>query len=207
MSKLSYSVVSVLGFFVFACGGGPNGNDGGTDASNSDAAQADAASDAPKPIDAGKNDASPALVAQCQTQANNFATLCAGDDIRPCLWGAYAQLCESGQTQLLVDSMNCLDQNTCRTFSDANGGVACLDTTHSSEESISSRNYITTTCNTCGNGNCVDAAGVAEIFPYLTDADIAALSSCQGNACDINAVIQSCAATIPDIALFLACVQ
>ena len=177
------------------------GNDASTDAAS------DAKSDAPIVVDAGKNDASPALVAQCQQQAQNFATLCAGDDVRPCMWNAYAALCASGPTQLLIDSMNCLDQNTCRTFSDANGGVSCLQTTHTSEESTASQNWITEVCSTCGGTNCSSSIGTAEIFPYLTDADIAALSSCQGSACDLNTMIKNCAGTIPDVALFLSCAQ
>ncbi len=160
----------------------------------------EAGADAPITSDAG-------LVAECQSQANHFATLCAGDDVRPCMWDAYAKLCVTGETQLLVDSMNCLDQTTCRTFSDANGGVACLDKTHASEESSASQSYITSTCTACKETDCAASVGVAEIFPYLTDTDIAALPACQKSACDLTTLVENCAATIPDLALFLACVK
>lgn len=176
--------------------------DAGSDASNDVAQKSDAPS-----TDAAKNDASPALVTQCQTLANKFAGLCSGDAPRPCLWNAYAELCQSGQTQLLIDSMNCLDQTTCRTFSDPNEGEACLDSTHASEEPIASQSFITQTCAACNQTNCAAGVGVAEIIPYLTDADVAALASCRGNACDLNTLVQNCAATIPDVALFLSCTQ
>ncbi len=212
MNKLSYGAFGL--FFLVACGGGGgNGNDGGSDASNGDSSASDssssdsAANDGATPTDAGKNDASPALVAQCQTLANKFAGLCSGDAPRPCLWNGYAQLCQSGQTQLLIDSMNCLDQTVCRLFSDPNEGEACLDTTHASEEPVASQNFITQTCAACNQTNCAAGVGVAEIIPYLTDADIAALASCRGNACDINTLVQNCAGAIPDVALFLSCTQ
>jgi hypothetical protein len=123
------------------------------------------------------------------------------------MWNAYAKLCETGDTKLLVDSMNCLDQSTCRTFSDANGGVACLDKIHASEESSASKGYIVDTCTTCMGTSCSASVGIAEIFPYLTDGDIAGLPACEKNACEITTLVKNCAATIPDIALFLACAK
>jgi hypothetical protein len=152
-------------------------------------------------------DASTALVAQCQTQAHHFATLCAGDDQRPCMWNAYAELCATGDTQLLIDSMNCLDQTTCRTFSDPNEGLACLDGVHGAHESPASTQFIIDTCTACGDTNCSSTVGPAEIFPYLTDADISSIASCRGTSCAIATVVQSCAATVPDLNLFLACTQ
>jgi hypothetical protein len=209
MKKLSCAVV-VVGFVV-ACSGNGGSGDAGSDASTkSDSPSANDASttkDAQALVDAAKNDASPTLVAQCQSMAQNFATLCAGDDVRPCLWNAYAALCASGQTQLLVDSMNCLDQTTCRTFSDPNEGETCLDTTHTNEESAVSSQYIVDTCNACGDSDCQAEVGVAEIFPYLTDTDITELAACQGNACDLDSVIANCAGSIPDVALFASCVS
>jgi hypothetical protein len=205
-----------FGFFLLcsACSGGGGGNDGGTDAStNADSSANDATSDSQASLDASNdagNDASAALIAQCQTQAQHFATLCAASAPRPCLWNAYAQLCATGQTQLLIDSMNCLDQNTCRTFSDANNGVSCLDTLHSTDESQASRQFIIDSCNACTDaGGCAASYGTAEIFPYLTDADIALLTSsnCRGTACTIDSAVQACASTVPDVNLFLACTQ
>ena len=160
--------------------------------------------------DAGDGSANPdaaALVAQCQTQAQHFATLCAGIDVRPCVWNAYGELCKTGDTQLLIDSMNCLDQSTCRTFSDPNEGAACLQTLHNSSESASSKQWLVDWCNACGGTSCSTSFADAEIFPYLTDSDIAALSGCQGSACSLGPLIQACAASVPDVDLFLACTQ
>ncbi len=215
MKKLSYGFFAV-GFLIACSGNGGTNGDAGSDAQNT--ADSSSPNDASKPSDASNNDASTTfdatpndasqtLIQQCQSMAQNYATLCAGDDVRPCLWNAYASLCVTGETQLLVDSMNCLDKNTCRTFSDANGGVSCLDTLHASEESQASQTFIVNDCTACNQTNCQAEVGVAEIFPYLTDADIAALSSCAGSACDLDTLIQNCASTVPDVNLFLSCAQ
>ena len=145
------------------------------------------------------------LVAQCAAQAKHFATLCAGDDIRPCLWNAYAELCATGKTQLLVDSMNCLDQTTCRTFSDPNEAATCLANVHATGESQASKDFIQNECTSCGSP-CPDIGGDAEIIPYLTDSDVASLSTCSPGACTIDAVVQQCA-SVPDMAYFAACVE
>ncbi len=180
----------------------------------SDAGLSDAGlSDAGSPVTASDASPSPdaasqaALVAQCEALARNFQTRCAGSDPRPCLWGAYAQLCATGQTQLLVDSMNCLDSTTCRSFSDSNGGAACLASVHASGETTEAKTFLQNECTVCG-GTCPLPVGTAEVFPYLTDADLASLSTCStalctyftdadagGNACPPNA----------DFALFSAC--
>ena len=193
MRKLSFEIMFLITLVGCSGSGGGGGGAGGGGGSGG--------------IGGGDNEASTGLVAQCQKQAQHFASLCAGDDVRPCTWNAYAKLCQTGETQLLVDSMNCLDQTTCRTFSDANGGVACLGKTHASEESSASSDYITSTCTACKQSNCSASVGIAEIFPYLTDADIAALATCQKNGCSITTLVENCAATIPDVALFLACVK
>ncbi|HEY1958799.1 MAG TPA: hypothetical protein VGH28_24460 [Polyangiaceae bacterium] len=143
------------------------------------------------------------LVAQCETQAQHFATLCAGDDIRPCLWNAYAKLCATGKTQLLVDSMNCLDQTTCRTFSDPNEAATCLSNVHATGESQASKDFVQNECTACGNP-CPTIGGDAEIVPYLTDADVASLASCSSGACTIDAVIQQCA-SVQDVGYFDVC--
>jgi len=155
------------------------------------------------PIDGGTTDGG--VVAQCEAQAQHFATLCAGDDIRPCLWNAYAKLCATGKTQLLVDSMNCLDQTTCRTFSDPNEAATCLANVHATGESQASKNFIQNECTSCGSP-CPDIGGDAEIIPYLTDSDVASLSACSSGACTIDAVVQQCA-SVPDMAYFAACVE
>ena len=127
--------------------------------------------------------ASPALIAQCQSMAQNFATKCAGDDQRPCLWAGYTKLCTVGQTQLLVDSMNCLDATTCRTFSDANEGATCLASVQTAGETAAAKMFIQTQCAQCGGSNCATAAGTAEIYPYLLDADLSATATCFAATC------------------------
>jgi hypothetical protein len=145
-----------------------------------------------------------ALVAQCQALASNFETRCAGDDTRRCTWGAYAKLCANGQAQLLVDSMNCLDSTTCRAFSDANAGNACLATVHRTGESTSARAYVESFCTACSGSNCSTVTGTAEILPYLSDADVTSLASCGGSACTFSTLLTSCA-SVPGLALFAAC--
>ena len=198
-----------MGLLCAACGssnGKRNSNGNGTDA-GTDAAQ-DAANDsaveASPNADGGVGDAG-SLVAECQTLAHHFATLCAGSDPRPCIWNAYADLCKTGQTQLLVDSMKCLDQTTCRTFSDPNQAATCLDTLHASSQSAAAKKYMSDTCTACNGTNCSQVVGTAEIFPYLGDADIASLSSCQGSACSVDGIVQACASSIPALQPFVAC--
>ena len=144
------------------------------------------------------------LVAQCQALASNFETRCAGDDTRRCTWGAYAELCGTGQPQLLIDSMNCLESTTCPAFSDANAGNACLATVHLSGESTSARTYLETFCTACGGSNCSTITGTAEILPYLSDADVTSLAGCRGSACTLSALVTSCG-SVPGVALFAAC--
>jgi hypothetical protein len=173
-----------------ACGGttGPGLGDGGPGATGSEGG------------------ASADLVAQCQALANNFGTLCMGDAPRPCMWSGYAKLCTSGRTQLLIDSMKCLDQTTCRTFSDPNQGEACLVSLHGTPASAASNMLIENMCAACGGTNCVEQDAIAEIVPYLTDGDVVALNACRGTACDLNAIVKSCA-SVPTVGLFSACVQ
>jgi len=211
---MNIHTLASLGLLVCACGGGGGDNDGGTDASNNaDSPANDASTDSKPTPDANGNDANidadATLIAQCQTQAQHFATLCAGSDPRPCLWNAYAQLCATGQTQLLIDSMSCLDQNTCRAFSDPNNGLACLNALHSTNESAASKQFIVDSCNACTDAGCATSYGVAEIIPYLSDADIAALesSNCVGTACTLDSAVQACASAVSDVNLFLACTK
>ena len=145
-----------------------------------------------------------ALIMRCQALANNFAAKCSFDIGRTCYWGAYAKLCATGETQLLIDSMNCLDSTTCRTFSDPNQGETCLNNLHTTSQSAAAKAYIQKTCTACGGTGCPAVNGTAEIFPYLTDADIGALAGCQGSACRLDTIAKACI-SIPDIQLFAAC--
>jgi hypothetical protein len=146
-----------------------------------------------------------ALVAQCQSLAMNFQTKCAGSAPRPCLWAAYGQLCKTGRTQLLIDSITCLDATTCRTFSDPNQAAQCLAGVHGTGESAAARAFLSDTCSACGQTGCsAPPTGTAEIYPYLTDADLMAVAGCRGSACTLDAIDKACA-QISDIAPFAAC--
>jgi len=144
------------------------------------------------------------LVAQCQAAANNFATLCAGSAPRPCFWTAYAKLCATGNTQLLVDSMKCLDNTTCRTFSDPNQGAACLAMVHTNGETDAAKTAVKVDCMQCQAPSCDTVTGTAEILPYLPDSDLSALPGCEGTTCDILAIPASCP-SIPELAPFATC--
>jgi hypothetical protein len=150
------------------------------------------------------------LVAECQALAQNFETKCAGSNPRPCLWSAYGKLCATGQTQLLIDSMNCLASTTCRTFSDPNSGQACLAQVHTNGESSAAKSFISQGCSACSQGCAM--FGTEEIFPYLSDADVASLSGCYPALCSLfggpDAGVDAGACfTNPDLALFVACVR
>ena len=144
------------------------------------------------------------MVAQCESLAANFATLCAGDPGRVCGWNAYGQLCRTGNAALLVASMSCLDQTVCRTFSDPNDGAACLTTAHASGETPAVRAAIESGCTACGGTGCTTVQGTAEILPYLSDADAAMFAGCRGTACSLVEVIAACS-TVPGFGLFSSC--
>jgi hypothetical protein len=151
---------------------------------------------------AGTGSGGGALVLACQSAASHFATLCAGSDPRPCYWNAYAKLCATGRTQLLVDSMKCLDNTTCRTFSDPNEAASCLAQLHAADESASAKTAIENACSSCGGSSCSTITGTAEILPYLADADLATLVSCASAGC---AGLAPACASDEALAPFVAC--
>lgn len=170
--------------------------------------------DAGLPDDGGRTDAGttadaggdvPALVAACQTRASLMATNCSDSDSRPCSWNAYRELCALGQTQLLLDSMECLSADTCRTFSDPNESLACLDATHEAGQSATARAVITALCESCGGSDCDRAWGAAELLPYLSDADLGLFEACRGTACTLDDMIDACRGSVPGLAAFEAC--
>jgi len=164
------------------------------------------AGDLSAPIDmaSGGSDGG-ALVAQCQAMANQFQTLCAGVTDRVCLWGAYSKLCAIGKTQLLIDSMKCLDNTTCRTFSDANMGAACLKALHGTAETVPAKVAIQSVCMDCKlKMDCATVDGQSELLPYLSDADLNAIPNCRGTACDYSPFVKACAA-LPGFVPFVPC--
>lgn len=175
--------------------------DGGVE-SGSDATVTDAMKDATTTNDASQPDA--AIVSTCQALANNFVTKCAGDAPRPCAWTAYAQLCATGQTQLLIDSMSCLDSTLCRLLSDPNEGEACLEAVHTNEQSTAAKSFLASFCTRCGGSNCSSVQATDEILPYLTDLDLAALSSCAPTACTLPEFISACP-SVANLQLFASC--
>jgi hypothetical protein len=201
---------------IVACGGDSHSNDdAGTDASLDHASPIDAAADVvndastppPDASDSSVVDAAPGSVAECQALANGFATRCAISPDRVCFWNAYAQLCATGHTQLLIDSMKCLDNTACRTFSDPNQGESCLQALHAQNDSAKAKAYDSAICTACGGQNCNVVNGTDELIPYLVDSDIDAFSTCAGAVCPSSSVLKSCGAPIPDVAPFAACAQ
>jgi hypothetical protein len=157
-----------------------------------------------------------ALVAQCQALAATFAQHChdeyTGDALTPdtervCIWNAYGQLCATGNTQLLVDSMNCFGQNpSCWTFSDSNSAATCLAAVHAAGETAATRSFFEQLCANCGGTGCDggDNAGQAELVPYLLDDTLSALGSCLGTQCPTADAGFSCPA-VPDYAAIFDC--
>jgi hypothetical protein len=150
------------------------------------------------------------LVAQCEALATTFVNQCnneySGDAHTPdtgrvCIWTAYRAMCQTGNTQLLVDSMNCFGANPhCWTFSDPNDTATCLARVHATEESAAARAFLQTLCTTCGSAGC-PMVGQAEVVPYLSDAKIAQLNGCWGGNCTTAGLVSMCSA-IPELALF-----
>jgi hypothetical protein len=153
-------------------------------------------------------DASAALVSQCESLASTLSAGCTtiGDASRACFYTAYGKLCRTGNTQLLVDSMNCVAGATCRSFSDPNDSAACLAQVHATGETTEVRAYIGRLCGACGGTNCGAVTGTAEIVPYLPDSDIGEVNACVGSDCAAAGIATSCSG-VPDVAPFAACPQ
>ncbi|HEX4513802.1 MAG TPA: hypothetical protein VH054_09710 [Polyangiaceae bacterium] len=181
---------------------GDGGVDGGGDATTIDASKDAATADGPTPNDASQPDA--ALVSACQSLASNFATKCGTDAPRPCAWAAYVKLCATGQPQLLIDSMSCLDSTLCRLLSDPNEGQACLETVHTNEQSTTAKSFLASFCTRCGGSNCSSVQATVEILPYLTDADLTELTSCAATACTLPEVLSACP-NVANLQLFASC--
>jgi hypothetical protein len=152
--------------------------------------------------------ASAALVSQCESLASTISAGCTttSDASRACYFTAYGKLCKTGNTQLLVDSMNCVKGASCRSFSDANDSASCLAQVHATGESAKAKATLTQLCTACGGTDCSTITGTAEVIPYLSDADLAAVPACTGSDCSAAGIGASCSA-IADIAMFAACPQ
>jgi hypothetical protein len=184
----------------------------GSSGSSSGGASSGDASDGLTDADAGP------LVAQCQALAMSFASTCyneyTGDTLTPdtervCIWQAYAHLCQTGRTQLLLDSMMCFGQNpSCWTFSDSNSARTCLNNVHAaSPPSAALVAFANRYCNACdAGGGCADAGaslsgGEAEVIPYMTDAQLTEISACLADASCSSSYLPACTA-VPELALF-----
>jgi hypothetical protein len=162
---------------------------------------------------AGDGPASSDLVAKCESLATSFAQICndeytgdahTPDTERVCIWTTYAQICRTGNTQLLVDSMNCFTGNpSCWIFSDPNSAAACLASVHASGESAAARALLQDVCTRCGATSC-STTGQAELFPYVSDSEIAAIRSCLGTGCTNAELLANCT-SVPDVSGIFAC--
>jgi hypothetical protein len=219
------AAIFALGSLWPACGG--PGSAVVQDAGSEDGSSASSSGGAAPPGDASDNatdaDAAPSadggpLVAECQALAMTFANTCydeyTGDTLTPdtervCIWQAYAHLCQTGRTQLLLDSMMCFGQNpSCWTFSDSNDAATCLNNVHAasppSPALVAFANQYCGACNT--GGGCADAGASlsgagAELFPYMTDAQLSQTSSCLADA-SCNASLPSACTAVPELAIF-----
>lgn len=163
---------------------------------------------------AGDAPASSDLVAKCVSLATSFAQICndeytgdahTPDTERVCIWNSYAQICRTGNTQLLLDSMNCFMGNpSCWIFSDPNNAATCLATVHASGESAAARALVQDECTRCGGTSCSTVTGQAELVPYVSDSEVAAIRSCLGTACTNAEILANCA-SVPDVASIYAC--
>ncbi len=205
MKPQNHALLPWLILLLLAVGCGTSTNAAGASAADTSSDLGLAGTDATADVPADATTTVTPLVAQCQAAAQNFATKCAGEAVRVCLWGAYGQLCATGHTQLLIDAMKCLDATTCRTFSDANEGNACLDALHGADDTAVAKTFDQTQCTACGGGQCATHPGTAEIFPYLPDADLTSAGKCGGDACTPDATYKACLGAIATAAPFMAC--
>jgi hypothetical protein len=153
-----------------------------------------------------------ALVAECQTLAATFVQHChdeySGDALAPdtqrmCIWTTYGRICETGNAQILLDSMRCFNGNpSCWTFSDSNSAASCLASVHASEDTPATRAFLAQLCDHCGGSACDGGAaqGQAELIPYVSSQELSAISSCLGTQCSVS----SCPAA-PDYAGIFGC--
>jgi hypothetical protein len=154
-----------------------------------------------------------ALVAQCESLAATFVSNCMNEYIqdvyspdtnRMCIWTAYGHMCRTGNTQLLVDSMNCFGTNPhCWTFSDPNDTAMCLANVHATGESAAAKSFLQQVCAQCGQPGCIPA-GQAEFFPYVSDTELAAVNACRGTACTSADLLANCS-SVPDVAAIFGC--
>jgi hypothetical protein len=161
----------------------------------------------------GSGAAAGALVSQCQALAMGFVANChdelgadgglTPDAARVCIWTAYSRLCATGNTKLLIDSMNCFNGNQyCWTFSDCNTACSCLDSLHAAEAPPATLALLRGQCTACGYTNCASVIGEAEVIPYLADATIATLAACAGDTCTNGDAGAQCRSLVPNASDF-----
>ena len=142
---------------------------------------------------------SDALIEECEAAALHRRDLCSGT--RVCLWEGYRRMCRTGNTQLLVDAMRCLHPTRCRTFSDPNRARACLERVVGGGTPASARTLLADVCVACGDPPERCTGGTAEIFPYLTDLETAAVRGCL-RTCSLRSIVEECAGTVESIGGF-----
>lgn len=148
----------------------------------------------------------PADVARCVERAEHFRDLCASangaTDERVRLWAGYAELCQTGNTELLLASLECLDETQCRTFTDPNEDAACLEVVHAGQPQPI-RDVLVDVCDRCGLADC--PAYRFEIYPYLPATEAAPLAACSAEAtCSADGLLAACERDIAQLAPFVA---
>jgi len=147
----------------------------------------------------------PEAIDACVALATTFRDHCAASngstDERVHLWNGYVALCRTGNTDLLLASMQCMDSTQCRAFSDANEGNACLDALHASMQPAPISHWLEGFCSRCGSPDC--PVGRAEIIPYLPASEEPSLATCSASAaCTIDGVVAACGASVPQLTPF-----
>jgi hypothetical protein len=135
---------------------------------------------------------------------------------RTCMWTTYAHICQTGRTQLLLDSMMCFGQNpSCWIFSDSNAAASCLDSVHAATAaSPALGTFAQRVCVGCDSGaTCTgDAAamytaeinaGRSELLPYVSDAELVQIATCATTSCPATIAVNC--ASMPDVAGTLNC--
>lgn len=151
-------------------------------------------------------EASGSDVARCIELATRFRDNCAapatGDADRVCLWDGYIELCETGDTELLIASMECLDETRCAAFSDAGEGDACLASVHAALRAAALGEVIEDRCTACGGSECAATASGAEILPYLRATAASHLERCAASSCSLDQIVDACADDVAPLAAF-----
>lgn len=150
-----------------------------------------------------------ACAALATTLAERCADADAGTAATSCALRAYASLCTAGDGALLTAALRCLDDGACHTLaSPGEAGRACLEALFADAEGTTAYGAYASILSACGSEPTPERFARSEVLPYLDDADATALLACATTeTCSVDDVLTTCAATIPSLAPFAACLE